>query len=67
MPPAPQADELTRSSTTSNRALSRFGLALAKWSERWFPDPLVFAFLGILVVFTTGLLLRKSSSRLATA
>jgi short-chain fatty acids transporter len=31
--------------------LARLGVALAAWSERWFPDPLVFAFLGIVVVF----------------
>lgn len=48
-------------------ALVRFGLALANWSERWFPDPLVFAFLGIIVVFLTGLLLRESPSKLAIA
>ncbi len=27
--------------------LVRSGLALAAWSERWFPDPLVFALLGV--------------------
>ena len=42
-------------------------LALANWSERWFPDPLVFAFIGIVVVFLTGLLLRESPSKLAIA
>ena len=46
-------------------ALVRTGLALANWSERWFPDPLVFAFLGIVVVFLTGLVLRESPSKLA--
>lgn len=43
----------------------RLGLALANWSERWFPDPLVFALLGIVVVFIAGVLLRQSPSRLA--
>ena len=46
---------------------SRCGLALANWSERWFPDPLVFAFIGIVVVFLIGLLLRESPSKLAIA
>ena len=32
------------------------GLALARWSERWFPDPLVFALLGVLCVFGGGVL-----------
>jgi len=36
-----------------------FGLALANWSERWFPDPLVFALLGIVVVFLVGLVLQQ--------
>jgi len=45
--------------------LARFGLALATWSERWFPDPLVFALLGILFVFVTGLCLHESASKLA--
>jgi short-chain fatty acids transporter len=45
--------------------LARFGLALATWSERWFPDPLVFALLGVLVVFLVGLCLRESASKLA--
>ena len=45
--------------------LVRFGLGLANWSERWFPDPLIFALLGIVVVFVVGLLLRQSPSKLA--
>ena len=45
--------------------LVRFGLALANWSERWFPDPLVFALAGIVVVFIIGLLLGQPASKLA--
>src|SRR5438270_172435 len=45
--------------------LARFGLQLAAWSERWFPDPLVFALLGIVVVFLAGLVLGEHPSRLA--
>ena len=45
--------------------LVRFGLGLANWSERWFPDPLVFALLGIVVVFIVGLVLHQSPSQLA--
>jgi short-chain fatty acids transporter len=47
------------------QGLVRFGLALANWSERWFPDPLVFALLGIIIVFVVGLLLRQSPTKLA--
>jgi len=45
--------------------LVRFGLVLANWSERWFPDPLIFALLGIVVVFVVGLLLHQSPNTLA--
>jgi short-chain fatty acids transporter len=47
------------------RRLARVGLALAAWNERWFPDPLVFALLGIIFVFLTGLALRESPAKLA--
>jgi short-chain fatty acids transporter len=47
------------------RGIIRFGLTLANWSERWFPDPLVFALLGIVVVFIVGLLLHQSPVNLA--
>jgi short-chain fatty acids transporter len=45
--------------------LARVGLALATWSERWFPDPLVFAFAGIVVVFLFGLILHEPAGKLA--
>ena len=45
--------------------LVRLGLRLANWSERWFPDPLIFALVGIVVVFIAGLLLRQSPAELA--
>jgi len=44
---------------SQEKRLVRFGLALANWSERWFPDPLVFALLGIVVVFFVGLVLQQ--------
>lgn len=34
--------------------LARIGVALSDWSERWFPDPLVFALAGIVAVFLIG-------------
>ncbi len=49
----------------SDAGLARFGLALANWSERWFPDPLVFALAGIVIVFLIGLCLRQPASLLA--
>ena len=50
---------------TPDQPLVRFGLKLANWSEKWFPDPLVFAFLGIVVVFVAGLALHQSPVKLA--
>ena len=47
------------------KPIVRFGLRLAAWSERWFPDPLVFALVGIVVVFVVGLLLHESPIKLA--
>jgi len=52
--PSPQEQPATQ-----EKRLVRFGLALANWSERWFPDPLVFALLGIVVVFLVGLALQQ--------
>ncbi len=54
-----------RNIPNQEQRLVRFGLSLANWSERWFPDPLVFALLGIVVVFAVGLALRQSPSKLA--
>src|SRR6266446_3331531 len=47
------------------QGLVRFGLGLANWSERWFPDPLIFALMGIVIVFIAGLLLGESPAKLA--
>src|SRR5665213_4582699 len=44
--------------------VARVGLALADWSEKWFPDPLVFAFLGVLVVYALGIAAGESPTKL---
>jgi len=41
--------------TVPEGRLARAGVALSNWSERWFPDPLVFALIGIVVVFLIGI------------
>lgn len=46
-------------------ALERFGLWLAEWSEKWFPDALVFALIGVVFVFIFGILIGESSTKLA--
>ncbi len=54
-----------KTSATAETGLVRVGLGLASWSEKWFPDPLVFALLGIVVVFIAGLALHESPANLA--
>src|ERR1019366_6369513 len=54
-----------KQTATQEQPLVRFGLGLANWSERWFPEPLIFALLGIVVVFGVGLLLHQSPAKLA--
>ena len=46
--------------------LERFGLGLAAWSEKWFPDAWVFALVGIVIVYVFGLLIGESPVKLAT-
>lgn len=45
--------------------LARTGVALSNWSERWFPDPLVFALIGIAAVFVIGTAAGESPLNLA--
>lgn len=62
------AGEKRRSLTARTAAegrLARTGIALSNWSERWFPDPLVFALVGIVVVFTIGLAAGEKPANLA--
>ena len=53
-------------SGVSEPRLARLGVALANWSQRWFPDPAVVAFLGIVVVFLVGVLAGEEPVRLAS-
>ena len=59
------SDPKEKQGAVREQGLVRFGLGLANWSERWFPDPLIFALIGIVVVFAAGLLLRESPAKLA--
>ena len=62
MQPSPSSK---RKSEVSEGLPARAGLALAGWSERWFPDPMVIALLGVVVVFVLGVLSGVSPARLA--
>ncbi len=60
-----QIENSAAPSSREEGGLARVGLALADWSEKWFPDALVFALLGIVVVFVFGLLIGESPKKLA--
>jgi short-chain fatty acids transporter len=45
--------------------MEKTGLRLAAWSEKWFPDALIFALAGIIVVFCFGLLIGESPTKMA--
>src|ERR1017187_3779715 len=66
-PKSNQFNPTTKAGGAAEAGLARFGLALANWSERWFPDPLVFALAGVVVVFLFGLLIHQPASKLAVA
>jgi short-chain fatty acids transporter len=53
------------SDPTNLGTFARFGIALADFSERWFPDTLVFALVAIVIVFVAGLILGSSAADLA--
>ena len=63
------AEEIKKKANTpdddSLGGMEKFGLTLAEWSEKWFPDALVFALVGIVIVFIIGLLLGESPFKLA--
>ncbi len=49
----------------TENALERFGLSLAEWSEKWFPDAWVFALIGVVAVFLFGIAIGESPTKLA--
>jgi len=56
------SDEKKNGGTTP---MVRFGMVVADWCERWFPDALVFAILAVFIVFVVGLFLGNSPVKLA--
>src|ERR1700682_3333343 len=57
MAPGPQRNAGHETGGDSAVGFSRLGMALADWSQRWFPDAFVFALAGLIVVFVAGLLM----------
>jgi short-chain fatty acids transporter len=45
--------------------LTRLGLAFASWSTRWFPDPLVFAFIAVVLVFLIAVASGEDAAQVA--
>ena len=43
----------------------RLGIVVADWSERWFPDALIFALIAVVIVFIAGLILGDRPMELA--
>jgi short-chain fatty acids transporter len=40
---------------SSESGFVRVGMAMADWSQRWFPDAFIFALIGVAIVFIAGL------------
>ena len=57
MVPGPGGNEVRESGGDSAAGFARIGMALADWSQRWFPDAFVFALSGLIVVFVAGFLM----------
>src|SRR5882757_6297398 len=55
--PGPERNSGNEREGDSAIGFARLGMALADWSQRWFPDAFVFALAGLIVVFTAGLFL----------
>ncbi len=47
--------------------LVRWGMGLADWSEKWFPDAFVFALAAIVIVFLVGLLMGSTPMQMVNA
>jgi short-chain fatty acids transporter len=53
----PERNAGRESGSDSVIGFARFGMALADWSQRWFPDAFVFALVGLIVVVVAGSLM----------
>ena len=40
---------------SSEKGLARVAQSLARWTEKWFPDAFVFALVGLIIVFVSGM------------
>ena len=63
--PKPQRNQSLGANSGTDGGIARLGMALANWSQRWFPDAFVFALVAIAVVFVAGLFLGTAPRDLA--
>jgi short-chain fatty acids transporter len=54
--PSIERGEIRAPEEVSEGRFVRVGMALADWSQRWFPDAFIFALIGVAIVFVVGLL-----------
>lgn len=52
---APDLKVTARTGSDSAGVFARLGMALADWSQKWFPDAFVFALSGLIIVFVAGM------------
>ncbi len=52
---APDLKAAGKTESDSAGVFARLGMALADWSQKWFPDAFVFALVGLIIVFVAGL------------
>jgi short-chain fatty acids transporter len=55
--PKPDRNTVTQPQRSSTGRFARLGMALADWSERWFPDAFVFALAALVIVFIGAMFL----------
>jgi short-chain fatty acids transporter len=62
--PVDERPELPSPPEVAEGRFVRVGMAMADWSQRWFPDAFVFALLGVAIVFLAGLLIGTPAGNL---
>jgi short-chain fatty acids transporter len=53
---AVEMEKIQAAGEVSETRFVRIGMAMADWSQRWFPDAFIFALIGVVIVFLAGLL-----------
>src|SRR6202140_5427583 len=51
----PKGNAIQEAGEDSAGVFARLGMGLADWSQKWFPDAFVFALVGLIIVFVSGM------------